>query len=168
MPKNMGKRVGTFSLQEDPMGKILSSSRYLAIIAVLALLVSALAGFGWGIIKTVDAVALIITSLGEDAGIIIALIEIVDAFLVATAVLIFAFGLYELFIAELKLPDWIQIHTLHDLKAKLGGVLVLVMAVKFLEKLAEWKNAQETLFFALAIAVISATLIAFSALGGKD
>jgi uncharacterized membrane protein YqhA len=61
-----------------------------------------------------------------------------------------------------------QIHNLHDLKSKMGGLLVLVMAVKFLEKLAEWKNGQETLFFALAIAVIAAALITFSVLGGKD
>lgn len=150
------------------MGKILSFTRYLILIAVLALVVTALAGFGWGVIKTVDAVALVLSSLGKDPGIIIALVEVVDAFLVATAVLIFGMGLYELFIGELNLPAWIQIHNLHDLKAKLGGVLVLVMAVKFLEKLAEWKNAQETLFFALAIAIISAVLIAFSVFGGKD
>jgi uncharacterized membrane protein YqhA len=150
------------------MNKFLTSTRYLVIIAVLALLVTALAAFGWGILKTVDAIGLLFTHAAEGSVITIALIEVVDAFLVATAILIFALGLYELFISDLSLPDWIQVHNLHDLKAKLGGVLVLVMAVKFLEKLAEWKNAQETLFFALAIAVISAVLIAFNAFGGKD
>jgi uncharacterized membrane protein YqhA len=150
------------------MNKFLSSTRYIILLGVFSLLGAALAAFGWGIVKTVDAIALVITSVAKDPGITIALIEVVDAFLIATAILIFALGLFELFIADLSLPDWIQIHNLHDLKAKLGGVLVLVMAVKFLEKLAEWKNAQETLFFALAIAVISAALIAFSAFGGKD
>ncbi len=150
------------------MNKFLSSSRYIILLGVFSLLGAALAAFGWGIVKTVDAIVLVITSVAKDPGITIALIEVVDAFLIATAILIFALGLFELFIADLSLPDWIQIHNLHDLKAKLGGVLVLVMAVKFLEKLAEWKNAQETLFFALAIAVISAALIAFSTFGGKD
>jgi uncharacterized membrane protein YqhA len=150
------------------MNKFLSSTRYFIILAVLSLVVAALAAFGWGIVKTVEAVGLVITSAAKDPGITIALIEVVDAFLIATAILIFALGLYELFIADLSLPDWIQIHNLHDLKAKLSGVMVLVMAVKFIEKLVEWKNAQETFFFALAIAVISAALIAFSAFGGKD
>lgn len=150
------------------MGKFLSSTRYLTLIAVLALVVAALAGYVWGVIKTVDAAILVVSSIGKDPGIIIALVEVVDAFLVATAVLIFAFGLYELFIGKLDLPDWIQIHNLHDLKAKLGGVLVLVMAVKFLEKLAEWKNAQDTLFYALAVALISAMLIAFSVFKEKE
>jgi len=150
------------------MNKFLSSTRYVLVIGVLALLVAALAAFGWGVAKTVDAVALVITSAAHDPGITVALIEVVDAFLIATAILIFAFGLYELFIDELSIPEWMRIHNLHDLKAKLGGVLVLVMAVKFLEKLVEWKDARETLFLAVAIAVISAALIAFSAFGGKD
>ncbi len=150
------------------MGKLLASSRYLVLIGVLALLVGALAGFGWGIAKTVDAVSLIISSLGRDAGIVIALVEIVDAFLVASALLIFALGLYELSIAELKLPAWMIVHNLHDLKTRLGSILILVMAVKFLEKLAEWKDARETLFFALAIGIISAILIAFSAIRERE
>jgi len=150
------------------MSRFLASTRYLAILAVLALLVTALAAFGWGIAKMVEAVVLIISSIGQDPGVIIAIVQVVDAFLLATAVLIFALGIYELFVGNLDLPEWIQIHNLHDLKAKLGGVLVLVMAVKFLEKLVEWKNGGETLFFALAIAAVAAVLIAFSALGGKD
>jgi uncharacterized membrane protein YqhA len=150
------------------MNKFLAGMRYLAIIGVISLLVSGLAAFGWGVTKTVDAVSLIVTSLGQAEDITIALVEIVDAFLIAITLLIFALGIYELVVSDLPLPDWMEIHNLHDLKSKLGGLLVLVMAVKFLEKLAEWKDGQETLFFALAIAVIAAVLIAFSAFGGKD
>jgi uncharacterized membrane protein YqhA len=150
------------------MKKILASARYLTLIGVLALLAAALAAFGWGLVKTVEAIGLIVSSLGGDAGIIIALVEVVDAFLVAMALLIFGLGLYELTIGDLNLPDWMLIRNLHDLKAKLGGVLVLVMAVKFLEKLVEWNDARETLFFALAIAVIAAVLIAFGVFGGQD
>jgi uncharacterized membrane protein YqhA len=150
------------------MAKFVSATRFLAILAVISLLLAALAAFGWGVSNTVEAVALVITSLGRDAGIIVALVKVVDAFLVAIALLIFSLGLYELVIGELKLPAWMVVHNLHDLKAKLGSLLVLVMAVKFLEKLAEWKDARETLFFALSIAVIAAVLIAFSILGGKE
>ena len=143
------------------MRKILKYSRYLSLIAVIALLAAALAAFGWGITRTVEAVSRIIASLGQDASIIILLVEIVDAFLVAMALLIFSVGVYELFIGELDVPAWMKIHDLHDLKTRLGSILVLVMAVKFLEKLAEWKNAQDTLHFALAITLISAVLITF-------
>jgi uncharacterized membrane protein YqhA len=150
------------------LARFLSLSRYLTLLAVVALLVTALAAFGWGIIKTVDAAAVILSSGGLDSAAAIAIIEVVDAFLISAGVLIFALGIYELFIGELNLPEGIQVHTWHDLKAKLGGILVLVMAVKFLEKVVEWKNGLETLYFALAIAVIAAVLIGFSVLGGKD
>jgi uncharacterized membrane protein YqhA len=150
------------------MKNFLAGTRYLAVIGVAALLVSALAAFSWGVVKTVEAVSLIVTSLGHAAGITIALVEIVDAFLVATTLLVFGLGIYELVVGDLPLPDWMEVHNLHDLKSKLGGLLVLVMAVKFLEKLAEWKNGQETLFFALAIGVVAAVLIAFSVFSGKD
>jgi uncharacterized membrane protein YqhA len=149
------------------MKKFLSSSRFLAYIGVFSLMVAALAAFGWGVAKTVDAVILVVSSLGRDVNIIIALIEVVDAFLVATALLIFSVSIYELFIGELGLPEWMVVHDLHGLKTRLGSILVLVMAVKFLEKLAEWKNAQDTLFFALGIAAISAVLIAFNVIKDK-
>ena len=146
----------------------MAGTRFLAVIAALALVVAALAGFGWGVVKTVDAVVLIINSQGHANGIIIALVEIVDAFLVSMALLIFSLGTCELFITELPLPEGMHIGNLHDRKAKLGGVLIMVMAVKFLEKLALWENARDTLFFSLAIAVIAAVLIVFGAFGGKD
>jgi uncharacterized membrane protein YqhA len=149
------------------MNKFLSLSRYLVLIGVLALLLTSLTAFFWGVAKVVEAVTLTFSTLGKDPGIIIALIGIVDAFLVATTLLIFSLGMYELFIGELGLPQWMIVHNLHDLKTRLGSMLVLVMAVKFLEKLVEWKDARETLFFGLAIAVISAVLIAFGVLREK-
>jgi uncharacterized membrane protein YqhA len=150
------------------MKKFLAGTRYLAIIGSLALLVTALAAIAWGVIRMVDAIQLIITSLGHDPGITIALVEVVDAFLVASTLLVFSLGIYELMIGELPVPEWMQVHNLHDLKAKLGGMLILIMAVKFLEKLVNWQDARDTLFFALAIAAVSAVLITFSQFGGKD
>jgi len=98
----------------------------------------------------------------------VALVEVVDGFLVATILFIFAASMYELFIAEINLPDWMLAHNLHELKTKLSSVLILVMAVKFVEHLVEWKDPHSTLLFGIAIAVVSAILIAFSYLGGKD
>jgi uncharacterized membrane protein YqhA len=150
------------------MSKLLEKSRYLALIGVLALLVSALAAFGWGVLKTWYAIELIIVTLGKDAIITVELIEVVDAFLISTALLIFAASLYELFIGEVGLPEWMLAHDLHQLKAKLSSMIVLVMAVKFLEKLVVVKDPGGLLQTGLAIALISAVLIAFGHFGGKD
>jgi uncharacterized membrane protein YqhA len=98
----------------------------------------------------------------------VAFIELMDAFLIATGLLIFALGLYELFVHDLTLPEWLTLHNLHDLKARLSSVIVLVMTVAFLEHLVEWQDPQGTLFFGIAVTVVSAALIAFSKLGEKE
>jgi uncharacterized membrane protein YqhA len=92
----------------------------------------------------------------------------VDSFLVATALLIFAVSLYELFIGKLDLPEWMLAHDLHDLKAKLSSMVVLVMGVKFLEKLLDVKDASALLQIGVATALMSAVLIAFGYFGKKD
>jgi len=147
---------------------ILEKSRYLAIIGVVSLLIAALAAFAWGTLKTVTATLLVIRSAGRDAGITLELIEIVDIFLIATAILIFAASLYELFIGELNLPEWMLAHNLYDLKGKLSSMIVLVMAVKFLGKLQETKDTEALLQTGIAISVVSAVLIAFGYFGKKD
>ena len=147
---------------------ILEKSRYLAIVGVISLLVAAVAAFAWGTFKTVHAVILVIESLGADAAITIEFIEIVDSFLIATAILIFTVSLYELFIADIDVPEWMVAHDLYELKAKLSSMVVLVMGVKFLQKLVEVKDTTELMQTGIAIAIVSAVLIAFGYFGKKD
>lgn len=151
------------------MKKLLSNSRYLVLIAVIASIISAFAAFLWGGYKTYEIIYHAVGSIGDDDHAIgVELISLMDTFMIATALYIFAVGLYELFIADLDLPEWLSIHNLHDLKAKLSGVIILVMAVNFLEHLVHWKDASATLMFGLSIAVVTASLIAFGHFGGKD
>jgi len=150
------------------MKTILEKSRYLAIVGVIALLLASVAAFAWGALKTFNVVMLVIESLGADAAITVKFIEIVDAFLIATAILIFTVSLYELFIGEINVPEWMLAHDLYELKTKLSSMIVLVMAVKFLRKLIEVKDAQELLMAGIATAVMSAVLIAFGYFGKKN
>ena len=82
--------------------------------------------------------------------------------------MIFSASLYELFIGEVAMPEWMLAHNLYELKAKLSSMIVLVMAVKFLEKLLNVKDYGELLQFAAAVAVMSGMLIAFGYFGKKD
>jgi len=150
------------------MGRLLEKTKYLAIVGIASLLLASVAAFGWGAVKTVNVITLIITSYGQDPYIAVSLIELVDSFLIAIALQILSVSMYELFVGKLSLPDWMLAHNLHELKTKLSSLIVLVMAVKFLEHLVEWKNPNDSLFFAIAVSVVSATLIAFSRFGGKD
>lgn len=150
------------------MKYILERSRYLTLIGILSLLVASFAAFAWGIFKTATTTLLVIRSLGADSTITIELIEIIDIFLIATTILIFAASLYELFIGNLDLPEWMLAHNLYELKNKLSSMIVLVMSVKFLQKLIEIKDGMELLQRGIAVAVVSAALIAFGYFGKKD
>lgn len=150
------------------MKNLLEKSRYLSIIGVISLLTAAVAAFVWGALKTASAILLVIESAGKDAAITFQFVEIVDSFLIATALLIFAASLYELFIGPLELPEWMLAHNLYDLKAKLSSMIVLVMSVKFLEKILEVKDADVLLKTGIATALMSAILIAFGYFGKKD
>jgi uncharacterized membrane protein YqhA len=153
---------------ESEMKYILERSKYLALIGVIALLFAAVAAFGWGTLKTLDTISLVLNSMGRDKAITVELIEIVDSFLIATALLIFSVSLYELFIDKLNLPDWMLAHDLYDLKAKLSSMIVLVMAVKFLEKILDVKDTNDLLRIGISTALMSAVLIAFGYFGKKD
>jgi uncharacterized membrane protein YqhA len=148
--------------------KSIERSKNLILIAVASSLLASAAGFLWGLIKTLVIIFSFVTGYGKDPLDMIALIELMDIFLIATVLFIFAMGMYELFIEDISLPDWLIIRNLHDLKVKLGSVIILVMGIIFLEHLVEWKDPQGTLFFGIAVAVVAASLIAFSYFGGKE
>lgn len=150
------------------MTKILEGSRFIVLIGVVFLMLAAFAAFAWGAIKTVKLLSVIILSAGQNPEIAISFIQLVDAFLIATALLIVSTSLYELFIGDLNLPDSLVARDFNQLKAKLSNVVILVMAVTFLEHLVDWKNGLETMYFGIAVALVSAALIAFSYLGTKS
>ena len=137
-------------------------------IAVASSLAASAVAFLWGMVKTISVIIDLVTSFGKVPLVAIDLIKLMDIFLIATVLFIFAMGLYELFIDNISLPEWLIITNLHDLKVKLGSVIILVMGITFLEHLVEWKDPQGTLFFGIAVAVVSASLIAFGYFGGKD
>jgi uncharacterized membrane protein YqhA len=90
-------------------------------------------------------------------------IHLADYFLIATALYIVAVGLYELFIGEVNLPDrvsWLKVRTLDELKDRLIGVVVTVLAVTFLGIAAEW-TGDAVLPFGLALAAIIVALGVF-------
>lgn len=121
-------------------GRLLEKTRYLAIVGISSLLLASVVAFGWGAVKTVNVMTLIVTSYGQDPYIAISLVELVDSFLIAIALLILSVSMYKLFIGKLSLPDRMLAHNLHELKTKLSSLIVLVMAVKFLDHLVEWKD----------------------------
>jgi uncharacterized membrane protein YqhA len=154
---------------------LLSSSRFLVIAAVLGSLVASMALFAYGVAETVvvilDTVAKAEISSKGAKTLALAFIEIVDLFLLGTVLLMIGVGLYELFIdANLKLPEWLQIRTFDDLKYKLVGVVIVVLAVLFLGLVVSWDGERDLLGIGTAIALVIAALTYFlsKSKAGKD
>jgi len=143
--------------------KLLESSARLNLIAVLASLVASLAAFAWGAYKAGYAIYHLLQDFDYPLA-AVEFIEVMDAFLIAIGLYIFAVAIYELFIGDLDLPPWLQIHDLYHLKLKLISIIVLVMGIKFLEKFAVSKDAEATLRYGGAFALAAAALIGFAAL----
>ena len=87
------------------------------------------------------------------------MISALDSLLLAIVLYIFSVAIYELFFGKINVPDWLIIENLDGLKEKLASVIILILAVTFLEHLVEWKEAKETLMFGLSIAAVLIALV---------
>ena len=145
--------------------RVLASSRYLIFIAVVCILIGATTLLAYGAVETVGLIRGIIDPSLESLkakGLILAFIELTDLFLLATVLYVIAIGLFELFVDDrLDLPNWLEIHDLNDLKEKLIGVLIVVMAVLFLGQVVTWDGERDLLGYGAGIALVIAALTWF-------
>lgn len=96
------------------------------------------------------------------------IIGAVDLYLIGVVMLLFAFGLYELFISDIdaaKEEDGednkiLAIHSLDQLKDKISKVIVMVLVVGFFQKVGhtEYNGALDMLYFALSITAVAVGL----------
>lgn len=145
--------------------RMVAGSRYLIIVAVAGIFVAATALLIYGALQTSTLIAGLFSSPVSSKGaktLLLAAIELVDLFLLATVMYVIAAGLYELFIDDtLPLPDWLEIHNLDDLKSKLIGVVIVVLGVLFLGQVIAWDGQRDLLGYGAAIALIVAALTYF-------
>ncbi len=102
------------------------------------------------------------------------IIGAVDLYLIGVVMLIFAFGLYELFISDIDPAkeqedenQLLAIHSLDQLKDKISKVIVMVLVVGFFQKVGHttYDGALDMLYFALSIAFVSIGLYFLSKVG---
>lgn len=158
---------------EEVFEKFLWSSRFLVLLAVVASLAAALCLF---FIGTFDIVKVVIDLVGYASGfnekldihgeVIGTIIGSVDVFLIAVVLLIFSFGLYELFISHIDPADGtessniLDIRSLDVLKDKIGQVIIMALIVKFFQivltmKVEAWTDL---LIFAAAVGLLALAL----------
>ena len=88
-------------------------------------------------------------------------LEIVSVLLKAVVFYLIGVGFYSLFIAPLNLPATLGVETLNDLESKVVSVVVVIMAVTFLEHFIQWQSAPDMLQFGVAMALVIASLVLF-------
>ncbi|WP_373033380.1 YqhA family protein [Sulfurovum sp.] len=96
------------------------------------------------------------------------IIGAVDLYLIGVVMLLFAFGLYELFISEIDVAkesehdetQLLAIHSLDQLKDKISKVIVMVLVVGFFQKVGytQYSGALDMLYLALSITAVSVGL----------
>lgn len=124
--------------------RIVVSSRFFAILAVLGSLAGSLLMFFLGLYNVHEAYAYGLRDGSADdrspfgTGAVISVIEGLDRFLIAIVLLYFAYGVYSLFIhpeeseEDLALPAWLRIKQIGQLKQVVAEVIIVVLFVLFL------------------------------------
>lgn len=153
------------------------NSRFVILTAVLG---SLFAGFAIFYMATVDVVFLVQHALHyADANMAVEarkalhdstvthIVEVVDGYLLATVLLIFSLGLYELFISDIDQAHGskasskiLVISSLDDLKSRLAKVILMILIVTLFEQALNMKLASpiDLLYLGGAIALIALAL----------
>ncbi len=104
-------------------------------------------------------------NLHED--VVAEIIGAVDLYLIAIVMLIFGFGVYELFISKIdaaeesdNATEVLKIHSLDQLKDKIAKVIIMVLVVNFFQRVlhTEYHGAQEMLYFSGSIFLLALAL----------
>jgi uncharacterized membrane protein YqhA len=112
------------------MAKILGITRYAVFIPAIASIIGALLLMIQGSIEMGIVVYKAIVSDYVLKESIVDVLTAVDAILLGTVLLVIGYGLYELFIdSEIPVPAWLRVNDLDDLKSKLIGVIVAIIAI---------------------------------------
>lgn len=164
-PAGVAERV------EQGFERVLWGSRLVVLVAVVA---SALLALGTFYMATVDAAYLLLrlTAYGDPAltpaarldlrsDAVTGVIKAVDGYLLAAILLVFAFGLYELFVNRIGLAErsevggrLLLIRTFDDLKDRLGKVVLLILVVKFLQQALDLTYRTPLDLLALAVGIL--------------
>ncbi len=157
------------------MTRILAACRYLLVVPVIGCVILTFGTVIMGIVRIFSSFTKIALEGDYSAkaakSLALAVIEIIDLFLVATVAYITAVGLRRLFISNvrIKLPTPLEINSLKDLEDKIIGVVVAALAVAFLGQATGSAEPAALLNYGGGIALVIAALAFFISYGGgKD
>ena len=144
------------------------STRFIVLISVVLSIISSIILFllgGWDIIQAIIYKnPLLNNDIETNNELLFNIISSIDLFLIGIVLLIFGFGVYELFISEInfakdKFADsTLKINSLDQLKNKIIKVIIIVLIVKFFEKVLKlshnFNTPNDLILFSLSILAI--------------
>ena len=145
------------------VAKLAGLTRYLVIAPIVGLFVAAVVLTSVAVVDVVKITTEVVGGHLKLNQTVVGFIEVADIFLLAVVLYIMALGLYELFIdPNLPLPEWLVVRSLEDLKEKLIGIVVVVLAIFFLGRVIESDNPLELLYLGIGVAAVIASLAYFT------
>lgn len=161
------------------------SSRFMVLLAVVFGLIGAIVLFIVASVDIFDTAQYVISTYVSHghpehfhSNIVGGIIGAVDLYLIGVVMLLFSFGLYELFISDIDVArdnvgndsKILTIHTLDQLKDKISKVIVMVLVVGFFQKVGNinYNNPLDMLYFAISITAISVGLYFLGKVGKKE
>jgi len=151
------------------MKRFFGLTRYAVFIPAISSIVGALLLMVQG---SIEMVMTVIDTILNDYGLkqtIVAVLTAVDAILLGTVLLVIGYGLYELFIdSNLDVPNWLRVDDLDDLKSKLIGVVVAILAVVFVGVFVDLNRADDVISYGVGAGAIVVGLAFFAYATQKD
>jgi uncharacterized membrane protein YqhA len=145
------------------MKRIMGLTRYAVFVPAIASIIGALllmAQGSWAMLMAV------IDSVSNGYGLKATIVEVltaVDAILLGTVLLVIGYGLYELFIdADLDVPQWLRVYDLDDLKSKLIGVVVAIVAVVFVGVFVDSNRTSDVISYGVGAGALVVGLAIFA------
>jgi len=145
------------------MRRIIEVSRFVVIIPALAAIIGAIVLMILGSVEILWAAVDVVVEQVPLKETIVDVLASIDAILLGTVLLVIGYGLYELFVdTNITVPDWLEINNLDDLKAKLIGVIVAIIAVIFVGELVDSESANDVMYYGIGSGAVVIALAAFS------
>ena len=145
------------------MKRLLELTRYAVVIPSFAAILGALLLMVQG---SVEMVAVVIESVSDQTTLKVVIVDVltaIDAILLGTVLLVIGFGLYELFIdTNIQVPDWLRVQDLDDLKSKLIGVVVAIIAVVFVGIFVDSNRASDVISYGVGAGALVVGLAIFA------
>jgi uncharacterized membrane protein YqhA len=153
------------NIVESIFERILWNSRYIVLLGVIFGALSAIVLFIAGSLEILNVLLEYMQAASHltHEDILIAIIGAVDFYLIGLVLLIFSFGIYELFISELDIARMsrdfggiLEVSNLDDLKNKIIKVIIMVLIVSFFQRILsmEFSTSIDMLAMAVSIGVI--------------